>query len=151
MDMEQIKALIDLLLESQITEIVVQEEGKCIRVRRELTAPHMVQVPGGMPPPGFGGMSITPPPGAGAAEEESRLPVVKAPMVGTFYRAPSPDAPPYVKIGDEIHPETVVCILEAMKIMNELKAGLSGVVRNILVENGEAVEYGQPLFEIEPR
>ncbi|MBE7559371.1 acetyl-CoA carboxylase biotin carboxyl carrier protein [bacterium] len=147
MDLEQIKRLIDLLLESQITEIEVEEEGTRIRVSRQASVQQVVAAAPGAPAPGFAPMSITPAPGV----EESPFQLIKAPMVGTFYRAPSPDAVPYVKIGDEVHPETVVCILEAMKIMNELKAGVSGVVRNILVENGEAVEYGQPLFEIEPR
>lgn len=148
MDLEQIRRLIELLLESQISEIEVEEEGRRICVRREIVVSQMVQAsaPGAA---AFGPLSITP--AAAQPEEESKFSLIKAPMVGTFYRASSPDAPPYVKIGDEVHPESVVCILEAMKIMNELKAGLSGIVRNILVENGEAVEYGQPLFEIEPR
>ena len=75
---------------------------------------------------------------------------ITSPIVGTFYLAPSPDAPPFVKPGDKVGPETVVCIVEAMKVMNEVKAELSGVIRRILVENGTPVEFGQPLFEMEP-
>ncbi len=75
---------------------------------------------------------------------------ITSPIVGTFYLAPSPDAQPFVKPGDKVGPETVVCIVEAMKVMNEVKAEVSGVIRRILVENGTPVEFGQPLFEIEP-
>lgn len=79
---------------------------------------------------------------------EDRLHKITSPIVGTFYRAPAPDKPPYVKIGDRVEPETVVCIVEAMKLMNEIQAGVSGEVVKIYVENGQPVEYGQPLFGI---
>lgn len=82
--------------------------------------------------------------------EEEKLLVIKAPMVGTFYRAPSPDAPPYVEVGDPVKEDTVLCIIEAMKLMNEIKADCRGKVVKILVENGQPVEYGQPIFVIEP-
>ena len=147
MDLDQIKRLIDLLLESEITEIEVEEEGTRIKVRKDPAGQQLVQLPASLSAPASAAArDAVPVP----AEPEDQFVVIKAPMVGTFYRAPAPDAPPFAKVGDSVDPETVVCILEAMKIMNELKAGVSGTVRNILVDNGESVEYGEPLFEIEP-
>jgi acetyl-CoA carboxylase biotin carboxyl carrier protein len=84
-------------------------------------------------------------------EEAGRRVIVKSPMVGTFYRAPAPDAPPFVELGQEIDVGQVICIIEAMKLMNEIKSEVAGGVLEILVENGEAVEFGQPLFTVEPR
>jgi len=75
---------------------------------------------------------------------------IKSPMIGTFYRAPSPEAGAYVEVGSDVHPETVVCIIEAMKVMNEIKAEVKGVVTQILVENAKPVEFGQPLFKVRP-
>lgn len=86
---------------------------------------------------------------SGKEQESSNLKYVKSPMVGTFYQAPSPDHPPYVKVGDTIEEDTVVCIIEAMKVMNEIKAGVSGVVKEITVENGHPVEFGTALIKVE--
>lgn len=83
-----------------------------------------------------------------APEEDKNTVEVKSPMVGTFYRAPSPDSPPYVETGDQVNKDSVLCIVEAMKLMNEIKAEISGSVVDILVENGQPVEYGQPMFKI---
>ncbi|MBN1903161.1 acetyl-CoA carboxylase biotin carboxyl carrier protein [Candidatus Sumerlaeota bacterium] len=81
-------------------------------------------------------------------EVDKNVTEIKSPMVGTFYRAPSPESPPYVQIGDRVNPDTVLCIVEAMKLMNEIKAETSGAIVDILVENGQPVEYGQPMFKI---
>lgn len=89
-------------------------------------------------------------PVAAAVPAAPAFAAITSPIVGTFYLAPSPDAPPFVKAGDSVGPETVVCIVEAMKVMNEIKAETSGIIRRILIENGTPVEFGQPLFEIEP-
>lgn len=94
--------------------------------------------------------SAPPKPESSDATVEEKLASIKSPMVGTFYRAPAPDAPSYVEVGDEINEDTVLCIVEAMKLMNEIKAETRGKVAQILVENGQPVEYGQPLFIIEP-
>ncbi len=75
---------------------------------------------------------------------------IKSPMIGTFYRAPSPESAPYVEVGTEVNPETVVCIIEAMKVMNEIKAEMKGVITQVLVENAKPVEFGQPLFKVRP-
>ena len=93
-------------------------------------------------------MLRSPDPAAAAAAPAPRV-TIDSPLVGTLYRAPSPDAAPFVKVGDKVTPDTVVCIVEAMKVMNEIKAEKSGVIKDILVENGGAVEFGQPLFVIE--
>jgi acetyl-CoA carboxylase biotin carboxyl carrier protein len=119
-----------------------------------MIAPGMVASPNGSAP-----APPTPtlePPKANAAEQKTEEALaaekgvhIKSPMVGTFYRAPAPDAPPYVDVGDEVKEETVLCIVEAMKLMNEIKAELRGKILEILVENGQPVEYGQPLFLVE--
>jgi acetyl-CoA carboxylase biotin carboxyl carrier protein len=82
---------------------------------------------------------------------ENHLAIIKSPMVGTFYAAPDPDSPPYVKVGDHVGPETTVCIVEAMKVFNQIPAEVSGKVLAVLVDNGESVEYGQPLFKVDTR
>src|SRR3989449_5526276 len=119
---------------SDLTPVVAYEEGP--------TA--------GMPPTAIGSTAAvsasTPPAGAVAGTEVD----IKSPMIGTFYRAPSPESAPYVDVGSEVNPETVVCIIEAMKVMNEIKAEAKGVVTQILVENAKPVEFGQPLFKIRP-
>jgi acetyl-CoA carboxylase biotin carboxyl carrier protein len=100
--------------------------------------------PAGVLSSGTGTTAVQTPPG-GVSELE-----IKSPMIGTFYRAPSPEAAPYVDIGSEVNPDTVVCIIEAMKVMNEIKAEAKGVVTQVLVENAKPVEFGQPLFKIRP-
>jgi len=90
-----------------------------------------------------------PPPPAPAPAISNEL-EIKSPMIGTFYRAPSPESAPYVEVGTEVHPETVVCIIEAMKVMNEIKAEAKGVITQVLVENAKPVEFGQPLFKVRP-
>jgi acetyl-CoA carboxylase biotin carboxyl carrier protein len=153
MDIEQIRKLVeeltDLMDARKLDELKVNTEGVKVVLRRgarkEPAAP--VVVTHGSPMP----HAI---PGAAAVAAEAEAPqsghVVHAPMVGTFYRAPAPDADNFVEIGDHVTPDTVLCIIEAMKVMNELKAEVEGVVREIRVEGGESVEYGQPLFVIEP-
>jgi len=102
--------------------------------------------------PAAAGATVPPTAGEPAPEEaaKSTLPEITSPMVGTFYRAPSPDSPPYVEVGDRVEEGQVVCIVEAMKLMNEISADRSGVVEEICVENAQPVEFGQPLFRIRP-
>ncbi len=90
------------------------------------------------------------PPSEEVGEEEDKYHVIKSPLVGTFYRSPSPGAPPFVEVGDVVSPGQVLCIIEALKVMNEIESDIKGKVEKILVENGETVEYGQPLFLIDP-
>jgi acetyl-CoA carboxylase biotin carboxyl carrier protein len=162
MDNESVKALITELVEvmegSKLSELEVELEGARIRLQKEapktkseivtvtaaqpMNAAHVMAAPGTV-------ASV----GVGAADnlgEDGNYKHIDAVMVGTFYAASAPDADPYVEVGDVINEETVVCIIEAMKVMNEIKAEMSGKVIEVLVNNGEPVEYGQPLFLIDP-
>ena len=152
MDLRKLKTLVDLVSESNISELEITEaEGKVRIVKAAPAAGQMVAV---APPP----MMVAAPAHAAAAvavAAEAAAPaepaghVVKSPMVGTFYRASSPGAKPLAEIGQEVKLGDPVCIIEAMKIMNEIEADAAGTVTKVLVENGQAVEFGQPLFVIE--
>jgi len=151
LDQERLKQLLALMDEGSLTEIEYETEEARIRMSRQQDVPAMVMPP--MAAPAAAAAAPAPAPAAApapeAAEDEG-LTVFSAPMVGTFYRSPNPEAGPYVSVGDSVGPDTVLCILEAMKVMNEIKAEQSGEIVAILVENGEPVEYGQPLYKIRP-
>lgn len=155
MDLKDIKAIIDLMRKNSVSEFELEKQDFKIRLKRGTN--------------GGGGGSYDDPPAvtfvqppvaiAAASAPVAALPVVppisnevdiKSPMIGTFYRAPSPEAAPYVEVGTEVHPDTVVCIIEAMKVMNEIKAEAKGVITQVVVENAKPVEFGQPLFKIRP-
>ena len=152
MDLRKLKTLVDLVSESNISELEITEaEGK-VRIVKTPPAPlqpaQVQYVTAPMPAP------QTAPSGSGA--EPAAAPVaapsakvVKSPMVGTFYRASSPGAQPFVEVGDSVKQGQPVCIVEAMKILNEIESDIDGVVKEILAENGQPVEYGQPLFVLE--
>jgi len=147
MDLRKLKTLIDLVAESGIAELEITEgEGKVRIVKFSQTLqPVAYQSPAVMP--------VAPAAAATVAATEAAAPVVqghvvKAPMVGTFYRAPNPGASPFVEVGQVVKEGDALCIIEAMKLLNEIEADKSGVIKEILVENGEPVEYGQPLFVI---
>jgi acetyl-CoA carboxylase biotin carboxyl carrier protein len=153
-DLKDIKAIIDLMKKNSITEFELERQDSKIRLKRGLngTTTPVVQYEEPMSPPPTQPMvsvsSIAPVvvPQAPATSEIE----IKSPMIGTFYRAPSPEASSYVEIGTEVNPDTVVCIIEAMKVMNEIKAELKGVITQVLVENAKPVEFGQPLFKVRP-
>jgi acetyl-CoA carboxylase biotin carboxyl carrier protein len=145
MNLKEIRALLDLLKEYGLTEVEVERGGDRIRLRRGPEAAAPAPVPG---PP-----TLTPPPStAEAAREAARadLVTIEAPMVGTFYRAPAPEAEPFVREGDAVKKGQVLCIIEAMKLMNEIESKVAGRVVRVLAENGQPIEYGQALFLIEP-
>jgi len=148
-NLEEIRELIRLLNETDVTEFSLESQGVKISIKKGKVggAPALETSP---PVPS----AATTPPAAPAEpereEHEENLVTVVAPMVGTFYRAPAPDAPPFVEIGDTVHEGQVLCIIEAMKLMNEIEAEVAGEIVDILVENGQPVEYGQPLFLIKP-
>ncbi len=146
MNRDELKRLIQLVEESEIDELEIRRWGKTVRIvkngSRASLAPPAAHAPGAAAAPAPGA------PEPKAAESSSHN-AVTSPMVGTFYRAPSPEAPPFVEIGDRIRVGQTLCILEAMKLMNELQSEVSGVVRQIHVENGAPVEYGQVLFSVE--
>lgn len=157
MDLRKLKTLIDLVAESDISELEVTEgEGK-VRIVKTHPQPAMPQgqmmmMPHyGAPAPqaaasAAAATTVAAPASAAVAEAEGH--VVKAPMVGSFYRAPSPGATPFVELGQSVNAGDTLCMIEAMKLLNEIEADVSGVVKKILVENGQPVEYGQPLFII---
>lgn len=156
MDIKEIKAIVDLMKRSGLTEFKLEEDDFKIHLCRKsdevqtiyqttTPAPFPVQAAAATPPPV---PQNTPPAEPAAAPEVDESKLIKSPMVGTFYTAPSPDSPPFVKNGDSVSEETVVCIVEAMKVMNEIKAELKGTIAEVLVDNGDSVEYGQPLFRL---
>ena len=154
MDLKDIKAIIDLMRKNSVSEFELEKQDFKIRLKRG---------------PGGGGSGVIsyeetpvlaypaalatnpavpgPAPAAPPAPVSSEL-EIKSPMIGTFYRAPSPESAPYVEVGSEVNPDTVVCIIEAMKVMNEIKAELKGVIVECLVENAKPVEFGQKLFAV---
>ena len=147
MNQREIRRLADLLRDYGLTEIEVEREGVRIRLRRELAAP-----PSASPAvPGAAAMvPALPVTAAAPVASEVHLLTIEAPMVGTFYRAPSPDASPFIRDGERVKKGQVVCIIEAMKLMNEIESKVAGRVVKVLVENAQPVEYGQPLFLLEP-
>ena len=149
MDLRKLKTLIELVETSGIAELEIQEGEERVRITRAL-APSaqavMMHAPmASAPPPVAVATAAVPTPVAAAAEEPSGH-VVKSPMVGTFYRAASPGAKTFVEVGDTVKEGDTLCIVEAMKLMNEIEADASGVVKAVLAENGQPVEFGQPLF-----
>ena len=158
MDLRKLKTLIDLVSESNISELEITEaDGKVRIVKADPAGGHPPPVVYAPAPALHAAPMAAPAPAAAAAAEAASPPaaatesghVVKSPMVGTFYRASSPGAKPMVDIGAAIKEGEPICIIEAMKIMNEIEADKSGTVTRVLVENGQAVEFGQPLFVIE--
>lgn len=140
MELEEIKEIISFLRNTDITELSIEREGFKIRIKRGyIYGP--VEVSRTVKPEEL--EKATEP------QKEELLHTVISPLVGTFYRAPAPDASPFVEVGSRVERGQVLCIVEAMKIMNEIESDVSGIVRKILVENGQPVEYGEPLFLIE--
>ena len=156
MEIKEIKAIIDLMKKNSISEFELEHSDFKIKMKRGAVqyvgneeVPHLNYLPPPsvaqeMRPANVMDSQIAP------VNRSSQDEIVKSPMIGSFYTAPSPDAPNYVEIGTEVDPETVVCIIEAMKVMNEIKAETSGVITQMLAENGKPVEFGQPLFKVRP-
>ena len=143
MDLRKLKKLIDLVQESGIAELEITEGEEKVKIVKGGGVSVSVAPPAAVAAP----TPSEPRPAAGAEPEPGQEGhVIKAPMVGTFYRTPSPDAKPFVEVGQAVKEGDTICIIEAMKLMNEIEADASGVVKAILVENGQPVEYGQPLF-----
>ena len=150
MDLRKLKTLIDLVAESGIAEIEVTEGEDKVRIVKHANAP-AAPAPAAAPAPVAAALPVSAAAAASApapAPEPAAGQIVKSPMVGTFYRAPGPDAKPFVEVGQVVKPGDTLCIIEAMKLLNEIEAEVGGAIREILVENGQAVEYGQALFMI---
>jgi len=151
MDIAELKKLVKLMNENELVELEIEEQGAKVRLKKApsiagfaaqaaalpvyATPPAVAVTPPASPPPG----PVGPPPGTVE---------IRSPIVGTFYKSASPDSAPYVAVGDRLKPDSVVCIIEAMKVMNEIKAEVAGEVVEILADNGEAVEYDQVLFRV---
>jgi acetyl-CoA carboxylase biotin carboxyl carrier protein len=155
MDLRKLKTLIDLVSESNVSELEITEADGKVRIVKSSPAPQIVyaNAPAAAPvaaalPVGVAAAVAAPVPAEPVAAAPSGH-IVKSPMVGTFYRSSSPGAKPFAEVGDEVKEGQPVCIIEAMKIMNEIEADRAGRIVRIFGENGQAVEYGQPLFEIE--
>jgi len=153
MDIRKVKKLIELLDESGIAEIEITEGEEAVRISRypqgmPVATPAPVAIPAAAPAPQAPAAA---PPAAVDSEAEEEGFEVAAPMVGTFYAATSPGAAPYVQVGDRINEGDTLCIIEAMKMMNQIEAETSGIIKSIRVQNGEPVEYGQTLFVIDQR
>jgi len=156
LDLKQIKQIVDMMKKFGLNEFEIEEEGFKLRLKRgqgeisaiQYAAPHAVQPAGSAPTP----PSAEAPADSSTQEDEKKeepgTVYIKSPMVGTFYRAHSPDSPPFVEAGTEVDEDTVLCIIEAMKVMNEIQAEMKGSILEVLVENGVSVEYGQPIFKI---
>ena len=153
MDLRKLKKLIDWVEESGIAEIEVTEGEEKVRITRSLAAApqalHAAPAPLAAAPVAAAPVAAVPAPAAIAAPAADLGNAQKSPMVGTFYRAPSPASPAFVEVGQNVKAGDTLCIIEAMKLMNEIEAEKSGVVKAILVDNGQPVEYGEPLFIIE--
>ena len=149
-DIKEIKAVIDLMKKHDLSVFEIEKDGFRLKLQRGASAPQATisapAVAGGQSKPTGTGAD----PGAPAAKAIESVPMkeIVSPMVGTFYRAGSPDAPPFVEVGKPVSEDTVVCIIEAMKVMNEIKAETSGVIAEVLAENGKPVQFGQGLFKV---
>lgn len=155
MDLKDIKAIIDLMKKNSLSEFELEKQEFKIKLKRSpgaaggedfpvtYTLPSQVAAA----PPAAIAAPTAPLPAAPAASTGVEI---KSPMIGTFYRAPSPESANYVEVGTEVNPDTVVCIIEAMKVMNEIKAEVRGIITEVLVDNAKPVEFGQPMFKIKP-
>ena len=155
MNLKDIKGIVDLMKKNSVSEFEMEEGDFKIKLKRKGADVELPVVAAAAPVPAAAPLpevaALAPAPAAASAPAPAAEgPEVKSPMIGTFYRKPSPDADFYVEVGSVVEPDTVVCIIEAMKVMNEIKAEVKGTIAEVLVEDGKPVEYGQALFRIEP-
>lgn len=151
MDLRKLKTLIDLVQNSGISELEISEGEERIRIAKHFTAEPAAataNMPGAAVAAAPPAVAPAPTSAAEVLPAQFEGHIMKAPMVGTFYRASSPDASPFVEVGQTVKAGDTLCVIEAMKLMNEIEADISGVIKSIQVENGQAVEYGQPMFVI---
>ena len=155
MDLKDIKAIIDLMKKNSLSEFELEKQDFKIKLKRGPNGfvPSAMDENTGitysLPPATAAVTGVSTAPGALANTANGHL-EIKSPMIGTFYRSPSPESDEYVEIGTEVNPDTVVCLIEAMKVMNEIKAEVRGIITQILVDTAKPVEFGQPLFKIKP-
>jgi len=160
-DIEKLRELVALMVEHDLSEIDLSDEDESITLKRGSGGAVVVAPPQGtaqqpaVAPAATQGSPESPPPQADApapadAAADAGLQAIESPMVGTFYASPDPDSPPFTGVGSSVTPESVVCLVEAMKVFNEIKADVAGTIERVCVKNGEAVEFGQPLFMVRP-
>lgn len=157
-DVRRIRRLAQLMHEYELAQLDLQQGATRIRIRRDVEPAAVPVAPLPVPSAPAAAVPSVPEPARPApasptdsSPREDHIKLIRSPMVGTFYSAPDPDSPQYVKVGDMVGPETTVCIVEAMKVFNEIPAEVAGKIVAVLVENGEPVEYGQPLFKVDTR
>ena len=144
-DIRKLKELIKLMVENELSELDLQDQQETVTIKRGAGGvPELQPAPVAAAAPTAGSDNSKP------AASESDMEAIESPMVGTFYSAVNPDSAPFVKIGDHISEDTVVCLVEAMKVFNEIKANCGGTIDRVLVKNGEAIEFGQKLFLVKP-
>jgi acetyl-CoA carboxylase biotin carboxyl carrier protein len=152
MNLDEIKSILQLMEANKLVEFEYEDDGRRLKLRRAEDRVMTAAVPAAAPAAPLAAVPApAAPAGSGEAARPSNVVEFKSPLVGTFYRTAKPDSDPFVNVGDEVGPEKVLCIIEAMKVMNEIKAEMSGIVREILVKNGQAVEFGEPMFFIEKK
>ena len=154
-DIRKLKELVRLMVENDLTELDIRDEQETVTVKRPglHATPQVFAAPmlgTAMAPAMAAGMAAPAPHQAAPAPVKEVLPAIESPMVGTFYAAAGPDKAPFISVGSLVGPDTTVCLIEAMKIFNEIKAETSGTVEEVLVKGGQPVEFGQPLFRIRP-
>ena len=150
MDLKTIKQVIDLMKHSELSEFEFEEDGFKLRLSRESNNSVAPIIQSVAPVNPVAATPATPAPASSAEKEKAEDPnveTIKSPMVGTFYRAPSPDSANFTDVGKKVDVDSIVCIIEAMKVMNEIQAEVKGTITEILVEDGDAIEFGQPLFK----
>jgi len=144
MDHDEIKKVIEFLKNTDVTELLIEKDGSKLKIKREKYLYHTGPTPPAVVPPIPGVQEVV------KESVEEHYVSITSPIVGIFHRAPSPEAPPYVDVGTVVKKGQVLCIVEAMKLMNEIESDTNGIIRKIPVENGQPVEYGETLFQIEP-
>jgi len=152
MNLDEIKSILQLMEANKLVEFEYEDDGRRLKLRRAedriVTTAVPMAVPTALPVAAAPAAASAP---AAEAARPANVTEFKSPLVGTFYRSAKPDSDAFVNVGDEVGPEKVLCIIEAMKVINEIKAEMSGVVRDVLVKNGQAVEFGEPMFLIEKK
>ena len=152
-DIRKLKELVRLMVENDLTELDIRDEQETVTVKRPgvHVAPQVVHAPM-VHAPAVAPVALAAPaaPAAASAPAKETLPAIESPMVGTFYASPGPDKSPFVSVGAKVSADTTVCLIEAMKIFNEIKAETSGTIEEVLVKSGQPIEFGQPLFRIRP-
>ena len=149
-DLDGIRLLVELMKENDVSELDLEQSGSRLSLRRAQPGLAVVEA---QVAPRAGQVALAPSaaPSPARPESSTNVKTIKSPMVGTFYSSPSPDAAPFVKVGDSVTPDKTVCIIEAMKIFNDVPAEISGTIVEVLVKSGDAVEFGTPLFKVEER